>query len=113
MTEHWICDLDTIPNPGSRAFSLQSDGGPVEYMLVRKGDSVFAYRNSCPHTGAPLDWMPGQFLDPDADLIQCAMHGALFLIETGECIRGPCAGAYLDPRPITIADGHIFVSTAT
>ncbi len=32
---------------------------------------------------------------PSASLIQCATHGALFLIESGECVAGPCAGQFL------------------
>jgi nitrite reductase/ring-hydroxylating ferredoxin subunit len=28
-------------------------------------------------------------------MIQCATHGALFLIESGECVAGPCAGQSL------------------
>ena len=27
-----------------------------------------------------------------ASLIRCARHGALFLIESGECVAGPCEG---------------------
>ena len=38
---------------------------------------------------------PDQFLDPSNSLIQCATHGALFLIENGECVAGPCAGQSL------------------
>jgi len=34
-----------------------------------------------------------------ASLIQCATHGALFLIESGECIAGPCAGQSLTALP--------------
>jgi len=49
----------------------------------------------CPHRGVPLEWQPDQFLDPSASLIQCATHGALFLIESGECVAGPCAGQFL------------------
>lgn len=92
MTAFPICRLDELPDPGSRAFELASPEGPVECLLVRRGERVFAYRNRCPHTGAPLDWQPGQFLDLTGELIQCALHGALFLPETGECVHGPASG---------------------
>lgn len=101
MTGHPICQLDEIPDPGSRGFTLDTAEGAVDCMLVRRGDTAFAYRNSCPHTGAPLDWQPGRFLDADGELIQCALHGALFLIESGECIHGPCLGAHLESVPIS------------
>ncbi|MNT92136.1 hypothetical protein D3C72_2333610 [compost metagenome] len=44
-----------------------------------------------------MEWLPDQFLDSSGSLIQCATHGALFLIESGECVAGPCAGESLLP----------------
>lgn len=64
-------------------------------FAVRYEGKIFAYVNSCPHTGVSLNWQPHEFLDYDRQYIQCAMHGALFRIEDGYCIRGPCAGASL------------------
>ncbi|MCY1188410.1 hypothetical protein D9M73_295170 [compost metagenome] len=69
----------------------------MKILATRRGGQVFLYRNRCPHRGVPLEWQPDRFLDASASLIQCATHGALFLIETGECIAGPCAGAALTP----------------
>ncbi|MGE5154396.1 MAG: Rieske (2Fe-2S) protein [Bdellovibrio bacteriovorus] len=105
MTAFPICRLDELPDPGSRAFEVATPEGAVECLLVRRGAQVYAYRNRCPHTGAPLDWLPGQFLDLSGELIQCALHGALFLPETGECVHGPCVGAYLIPVPVTLSEG--------
>ena len=105
-----ICPLADLQDPGSLGFSLQTSAGTLELFLVRRGDGVYAYRNNCPHTGAPLDWAPNRFLDMEGELIQCAMHGALFRIETGECLRGPCRGAFLRSLPVTISDGQVFLS---
>jgi nitrite reductase/ring-hydroxylating ferredoxin subunit len=33
-------------------------------------------------------------------MIQCALHGALFRIEDGYCLYGPCQGASLHPLPL-------------
>ncbi len=77
------------------------------YFLVRKDDQLFLYRNSCPHLGTPLNWEEDRFLDPDGDLIQCATHGALFRIEDGYCLSGPCAGANLMAVPFLIVDGMV------
>jgi len=73
------------------------------------GDRAYAYRNRCPHTGAPLDWQPHQFLDERGELIQCAIHGALFAIETGLCLRGPCAGRSLQALPVQLTDEGLLV----
>jgi nitrite reductase/ring-hydroxylating ferredoxin subunit len=102
-----LCRLTELDDPGSRGFQIQTPKGPADCVLVRRGGDVFGYLNRCPHTGAPLDWTPGQFLDQSGELIQCAMHGALFLIGTGECVRGPCVGTSLDPVPVALKDGWV------
>jgi nitrite reductase/ring-hydroxylating ferredoxin subunit len=54
--------------------------------------------------------MPDRFLDSEGELIQCATHGALFRIESGECLRGPCLGAFLEPLPLKVREGRVFLS---
>jgi naringenin degradation protein FdeD len=79
----------------------------MEMLVVRQGGLVFGYLNTCPHTGGPLDWVPGQFLDPAREYIQCATHAALFRITDGVCVYGPCAGDRLRSVPTTIEDGEV------
>lgn len=88
MTKLVVCHLDELTDPGSKGFEL----GGVNGILVRKGNDVYAYENRCPHTGATLEWQPDQFLDYEQQFIQCGMHGALFRMEDGYCVRGPCVG---------------------
>lgn len=80
-------------------------------LAVRQGNDIFIYHNSCPHLGIPLEWQEHQFLNHDRSLIQCNTHGALFTIEDGECISGPCGGDYLKSVAIDIKDGAVFVRT--
>lgn len=65
-------------------------------FAVRKNGQVYLYRNRCPHRGVPLNWQPDDFLDDSHSLIRCASHGALFTIEDGQCVAGPCAGKELE-----------------
>ena len=111
MTEtiHRLCSLDELPEGSSRGFSVETGSGCQEVFLVRKNGRVFAYRNRCPHTGGPLDWVPDQFLNLDGDLIQCATHDALFRIEDGSCVAGPCAGMALSPVSVAISDNEILL----
>ncbi|OLU19528.1 MFS transporter [Pseudomonas sp. PA1(2017)] len=88
-----LCAPDELPEAQSRGFDVEG----MQLFAVRKGGEVFVYRNRCPHRGVPLEWQADQFLDPSASLIQCARHGALFLIESGECVAGPCEGQALRP----------------
>jgi nitrite reductase/ring-hydroxylating ferredoxin subunit len=109
MAEIELCKLDDIPEGGSKGFLLDYRQPPAEIFVVRRDGEVRAYVNSCPHTGAPLDWMPDQFLNLDKTLIQCATHHALFRIEDGYCVAGPCAGASLSPVPVKLRHGRVLV----
>lgn len=100
--------VDELPDPSSRGISL-AETDPVTAFVVHKEGQVHVYKNSCPHTGAPLEWMPDRFLDMEENFIQCSIHGALFNIEDGVCLRGPCVGASLKPVPVKVVDGEIRV----
>ncbi len=104
-----ICAFDRLEDPGSYGFSVEQRGETVDGFVVRRDDECFAYRNRCPHTGSPLDWVEHQFLDLDGTLIQCAVHDARFLIDTGECVFGPCPGASLEALPIRVEAGNIYL----
>ncbi|HXF08194.1 MAG TPA: Rieske (2Fe-2S) protein [Candidatus Acidoferrales bacterium] len=90
-----ICRLSDLPDPGSRGFELGKGEERRSCVLIRRGNAVWAYENRCPHTGAPLDWRPGQVLSPEGTHIQCALHLAQFRMEDGLCIHGPCVGQSL------------------
>ncbi len=51
--------------------------------------------------------MEHDFLDMDGALIQCSTHGALFEIESGHCLAGPCQGDRLTPVPFAEEDGQL------
>jgi len=103
----FLCRLDEIADPGSKGF--EDIAGEAAFFVVRRGGSVFGYRNSCPHYGAPLDWKPDAFLSFERDSILCSMHGALFNIDDGACITGPCPGQSLEKVDVSVTDGRIFI----
>lgn len=86
-----LCHPDELAEGQSRGFLIDD----LKLLLVRREGRVHAYENRCPHRDIPLEWQPDRFLDDSGSLIQCATHGALFLIESGECVAGPCAGESL------------------
>src|SRR5450755_1874505 len=92
-----LCRLAEIPDGGGKGFCFGGDTARFGVFLIRKGEAEFAYANSCPHRGTPLDWLPDRFLDRDATHILCATHGALFRSADGFCLSGPCVGASLSP----------------
>ena len=106
-----LCRLEDLADPGARGFSLRlPDGVIADIFVVRRGTECFAYRNHCPHTGSPLDWQPDQFLNLERTLIQCATHLAVFRIEDGRCVAGPCAGQALTPVPLDVVEGWLEVA---
>lgn len=103
-----ICMMEDIPEREARAF--ETPAGDNIFITQRDG-SFFAYRNVCPHLQVELEFLENQFLDADQELIQCSTHGALFTVETGECIFGPCQGESLDKVSINVhSDGGIYLS---
>jgi len=106
----YICETGVLADPGSYGFEVEHRGETVEGFLVRHDGQFYAYRNSCPHTGAPLDWVEHQFLDADGALIQCAVHDARFYIDNGECVFGPCPGESLDRLSIQVEGDKLFLT---
>ncbi|WP_299734501.1 Rieske (2Fe-2S) protein [uncultured Endozoicomonas sp.] len=100
-----LCAVNDLDDPGSKGF--HNERGHL--FAVRQGQQVFVYVNSCPHFGINLEWQPDQFLDSEKRLIQCATHGAQFLIETGECIAGPCPGDQLTSVECEVRDGVVYL----
>lgn len=97
--------LDEIGDPGSKAIRHNQQS----LFAVRWRDQVYLYRNRCPHRGIELQWQPDQFLDDSQSLIQCATHGALFIIESGECVSGPCAGDKLEAVACSVVEGTVYL----
>lgn len=90
-----LCPPDELAEGQCRGFKTAG----LALFIVRRQGRVYAYRNRCPHREIPLGYDAEHFLDANGRLLQCGHHGALFLIETGECIQGPCAGEVLDALP--------------
>lgn len=101
-----LCHIDDINNNYSKGFNLEGRS----IFAVKKYNKIVVYLNSCPHLGVQLEMVPDQFLDNSHSLIMCAMHGALFRIEDGLCISGPCLDQALKAIPFTINNQHIEIS---
>lgn len=99
--------LDSIPPEGAGEALLDSPRGSGSVVVIRRGDAVYAYRNCCPHAGRLLNWAPGRFLFDQGRLV-CAAHGAVFEVESGLCVEGPCRGSRLEAVGCRrTADGRI------
>jgi nitrite reductase/ring-hydroxylating ferredoxin subunit len=97
-----LCRLDDLQDGEARGFAVPEIDRKV--IVVRRGDAVFAYLDACPHyaDGTPMAWKRNAYLNGEGTHLACHAHGALFEIETGECVLGPCLGQALTKVTITI-----------
>ncbi len=113
MSEQVLCSVIDLADSTSGGYILTQGDNTIGVMAIRQGDKVYTYRNACPHIGTPLDFTPGKFLDKEREYILCSTHGALFRIEDGHCISGPCAGAALTRVESVTRDGIVYVNLGT
>ena len=104
-----ICRIDDIPQSSACGFEIISNEAPVNIVIVNWKNELFAYRNSCPHTGVTLEWIPNHFFNGDNTFLQCSTHGALFRPDDGFCVAGPCTGKSLEKLPITIIKKSVYL----
>ena len=99
--------IDIIPDGKARNFVLEMKAGRFHGFVVRQGEAVHGYVDRCAHMALPLAQQLDDYLTPDGSLIACSWHGALYRIEDGLCVGGPCVGARLQLWPVAVRDGMI------
>ncbi|MDF1588382.1 MAG: Rieske (2Fe-2S) protein [Gammaproteobacteria bacterium] len=102
MSQYFLCNRHDIPNYQARSFDIDTPDGKFELFAVRQDNQVQAYQNQCPHLGIPLNWQPDEFMSLEGTHIQCSTHGALFTLEQGHCVAGPCSGQSLTSLTIEL-----------
>lgn len=104
-----LCRLDDIAEGATRGFELGSGIDRLDLFVLRRDGRLLAYRNDCPHAGSPLDMPQDQFLTADGRHFLCHTHGALFRVEDGLCVSGPCLGRALTPIALRVDGGEILI----
>ncbi|MCS3528238.1 Rieske (2Fe-2S) protein [Acinetobacter johnsonii] len=89
-----LCDLDAFLNQQVLKVNHPLNADKT-IIIIHKDGQFFSYENVCPHFSVQLDYHAGQFSTYQNQVIMCAHHSALFDIETGLCIDGPCKGQSL------------------
>ncbi|MDG4721345.1 MULTISPECIES: Rieske (2Fe-2S) protein [Thalassospira] len=101
-----LCTLSDLDATGAKGINLGGTG----IFVVRSGDDVFGYVNSCPHIGVPLDMEPDEFISDFGAEIICSTHGARFRIEDGECVSGPCTGDALESVAVKVTGENVVLA---
>jgi nitrite reductase/ring-hydroxylating ferredoxin subunit len=86
-----ICQQADLIENKARGFDL--DGKKI--IVIKRNQKIYAYMNQCPHLGINLEWETDQFMDFEDYFLQCSSHSALFQVEDGVCVSGPCIGQAL------------------
>ena len=102
----FICSLAEIPENRAKGLVVNERA----LLVIKKDGVVRVYLNHCPHHGTPLDWMPDQFMDHQGKHLQCSTHGALFRVDDGECIAGPCQGESLEALAFELRDDCLYLA---
>ena len=105
-----LCDLADLEATGAKGLNIGEGADRTAIFVVRDGDDVRGYVNSCPHIGVPLEMIDDEFISDFADEIICSTHGARFRIDDGECIAGPCEGQALQPVPVRIEGDKVVMA---
>jgi nitrite reductase/ring-hydroxylating ferredoxin subunit len=100
-----LCHLEQIA-PGQSLGFRKENIGQDDIFLVNNCGSIVGYKNSCPHwPGSTMPVRKDQYLDSESRHIVCSGHGALFEINSGLCIKGPCVGLHLSPVRLEVTQG--------
>lgn len=101
-----LCHIDDLLEGKTRGFQAED----LNIIALKKEGQVYLYVNRCPHLGLNLEFQPDDFLNYDETFLQCATHGAMFTLDTGECVLGPCKGESLQKIDFELIDGNIMVA---
>ncbi|MFM8270028.1 MAG: Rieske (2Fe-2S) protein [Pseudomonadota bacterium] len=100
----------TASDPSTLDFSVKIKGKIIKGFVVRKGESFYAYQNLCRHLPVTLDLNDNSFFNHDKTLIQCQMHGALYEMDSGLCVGGPCEGAKLKSLLLQETESQLIIT---
>ena len=92
---HAVAALAEVPPGAHKIVSVAAWGKTIEIGIFNVGGHFFAYRNVCPHAGAPvcvgrvggttLPSAVGEYVwGRDGEILRCPWHGWEFDLLTGE-----------------------------
>lgn len=117
MTKHSVCDVASLPLGGRVIVSLEDE---VSVGVFNIGGEIVAFRNECPHAGAPIcvgtlgdaviSSRPGErHLEHEGCILKCPWHAWEFKLPEGITLTQP--PFRLRRYPVVIEEGRVFVET--
>lgn len=104
-----VCQVAELRAPRAISSGHDEEGRIREVIVVATSSGEpRAYVNRCKHLPIPLDGGGRSFLSDDGAHLMCGTHGALYRLEDGYCVEGPCEGDSLERVPLRVeADGTV------
>ncbi len=100
-----ICHEEELTEGSAVRFLLTG----CDLIVIRRKGRLYAYRNECPHMNLPLSNRSKGIFDKDQGHLVCTQHAAVFDVENGRCVKGPCLGMELEPINIETNNGKLFL----
>jgi nitrite reductase/ring-hydroxylating ferredoxin subunit len=107
-----LCNAEDVGERQARGFAV-APGAHRKVILTRRNGRLFGWLDACPHYpgGTPMAWRSDAYLNGDGTHLACHSHGALFDLETGECVLGPCLGQRLTRVELTVTErGDVLIA---
>ena len=98
-----------LSNLVARSFETKIAGQIIKGIVIQKDGAYFAYQNLCMHLAVTLDLNDENFFTHDKTHLQCHMHGAMYEVETGFCVAGPCQGTRLKSLELRVEPNRLVI----
>ena len=86
---------------------------PREAMVLLGNDGEpRCYLNECRHLPIPIDMGSKRYLTQNKQHLLCGTHGALYRLDDGVCVTGPCLSLALESIPLIEEDGVLYVDVS-
>jgi nitrite reductase/ring-hydroxylating ferredoxin subunit len=107
-----LCAAADVPDGNAALVAARGQPAHEAILLVRRGARLSGFVNRCPHMGLPLDWKPDRLALGGGDYLRCSHHGALFRVDDGLCVDGPCVGEHLEVVALQVVRGTVMLAGA-
>jgi len=101
----FLCHSSDLTDSGAAVpFQVRYYSEHCAAFAVRYAGTVHAYLNRCSHVPVTMDSSPNQLFDSTGKWLMCAVHGALYSPQTGQCVMGRCRGGLVKIPVSEVAD---------
>jgi nitrite reductase/ring-hydroxylating ferredoxin subunit len=90
-----------------------ADRRPREALVLLGSDGEpRCYLNLCRHLPIPIDLGSRRYLTQNKQHLLCGTHGALYRLDDGVCVTGPCLSLALQSIPLIEEQGLLYVDAS-